>query len=85
LPQLKTDAYRPLTRRRRVLLALMAIVVACTVIPYMVRHYGMVKAFQAAHDSAPAVPVCTAGQSDGCVGGRVEVLKPPKPSASAAR
>jgi hypothetical protein len=56
------------TARKRVLLAVMAVVVACTVIPYMVRHWGMVKAL------APAAPLCAAGQSDGCVGGMVVVI-----------
>jgi hypothetical protein len=72
------DKYRPVTGRWRVLLAVMAVVVACTVIPYMVRHYGMVKAL------APLAPVCAPGQSEGCVGGRVQMINP-EPPASAAR
>jgi hypothetical protein len=68
------DKYRPVTARRRVLLAIMAVVVAWTVIPYMVRHYGMVKAL------APAAPMCAAGQSEGCVGGRAIVI--PQSSSS---
>jgi hypothetical protein len=60
------------------LLAVMAVVVACTVIPYMVRHYGMVKAL------APAAPVCVAGQSEGCVGGRVQVIVAPVAGAASA-
>jgi hypothetical protein len=52
-------------------LAVVAVIVACTVIPYMVRHYGMVKAL------APAAPVCATGQSEGCVGGRVQIIMAP--------
>jgi hypothetical protein len=80
------DKYRPVTGRKRVMLAVMAVIVACTVIPYMVRHYGMVRAFQAAQDAAQTVPVCRAGQTAGCVGGTVQIIitppKPPTPAAS---
>jgi ABC-type Fe3+-citrate transport system substrate-binding protein len=73
------DRYRPLTGRRRVLLAAMAVLVACTVIPYMVRHYGMVKAL------APLAPMCAPGQSEGCVGGRVQMITTtPAPAAPAS-
>jgi hypothetical protein len=58
-------------------LAVMAVIVACTVIPYMVRHYGMVKAL------APAAPVCAAGQSEGCVGGRVQIIMAPAATSAA--
>jgi hypothetical protein len=70
-------------------LAVVAVIVACTVIPYMVRHYGMVKAL------APAAPVCATGQSEGCVGGRVQIIMAPaatsatpsaaQPASTAAR
>jgi hypothetical protein len=73
------DKYRPVTKRRRVLMAVMATVVACTVIPYMVRHWGKVKAFQDAQDAAQVVPVCAAGQTEGCVGGRVQIITVPAP------
>jgi hypothetical protein len=60
------------------LLAIMAVVVAWTVIPYMVRHYGMVKAL------APAAPMCAAGQTEGCVGGTVQIISVPAANASSA-
>jgi hypothetical protein len=66
------------TKRRRVLLVIMAAVVAWTVIPYMVRHVGMVKAL------APAAPLCAAGQSEGCVGGTVQIISVPAAKASDA-
>jgi uncharacterized protein (DUF983 family) len=82
LPQMKVDKYRPASVRRRVLFAVGAVVVAWTVIPYMVRHWGIGRHLQAV---LPAVvPVCAAGQTDGCVGGRVGVIVMPAPAASGA-
>jgi hypothetical protein len=78
--QLSRDRYRPVTGRRRLLLALMAVAVAFTVIPYMVRKYGMVKAL------APLAPLCAASQTEGCVGGMVQIIAtPPAPAPAASR
>jgi hypothetical protein len=49
-------------------------VVAWTVIPYMVRHWGIGRHLQTV---APVVPLCAAGQVEGCVGGRVGVITLP--------
>jgi uncharacterized protein (DUF983 family) len=82
LPQMKVDKYRPASVRRRVLFAVGAVVVAWTVIPYMVRHWGIGRHLPAA--APTAVAVCAAGQSEGCVGGRVGVIVMPAEAASAS-
>jgi hypothetical protein len=82
LPQMKVDKYRPASVRRRLLFAVGAVVVAWTVIPYMVRHWGIGRHLPAL---APAVvPVCANGQTEGCVGGRVGVIVMPAAGPSNA-
>jgi hypothetical protein len=80
LPQMKVDKYRPASVRRRVLFAVGAVVVAWTVIPYMVRHWGIGRHLQGGVQAV--VPVCAAGQTEGCVGGRVGVIVMPAPAVS---
>lgn len=76
------DSYRPLTPRRRVLIALLAVATALTLILMMLERVG-----------APPLPRppprpdaarCAAGQTTDCVGGKAEVIvMPAQPPASA--
>jgi hypothetical protein len=80
---LEADPYRPVSRRRRLLIGLLAIATAITVVLTLLYPPGGIKRHR------PAVPVCSDGQGEGCVGGRVEMInvapEPPAEVASAPR
>jgi hypothetical protein len=73
------DRYRPLSGRRRILIVVLAIATAATVLLSLIYRPGGV-------ERPPPAPVpdaerCAPGRSDGCVGGKVDVIVPP-PAAS---
>jgi hypothetical protein len=73
----KAERYRPLNRRRRLLLALLAIAVAITGVLTLLDPLGGVQRKRRLPQP------CSAGQQEGCVGGKSEVLIV-GPAASAA-
>ncbi len=75
------DDYRPLPRRRRLLIALLAVCTALVVIWLMLRPQLRKMQADAERRAVPAVP-CAPGQQQGCVGGTMGVISGP---ASAAR
>jgi hypothetical protein len=83
-PDRRSD-YRPLTRRRRVLIALLAVATALAVMGLVLRpklaRLNALAASAARPASAPAP--CAPGQQQDCVGGTMRVIG--APPASAAR
>lgn len=80
------DEFPRLARRRRLLIVLLAVATAVAVVLLLLSPPGGVKRVR------PPVadqPLCTAGQTSGCVGGMATVIVPAPPSkaspASAAR
>jgi hypothetical protein len=78
-----SDSYRPVSSRQRWWIALLAIATAATVLLSLIYRPGGVR--RAAAPAVPDQPVCAAGQSTGCVGGKADVIFVPPPAASAAR
>ena len=78
------EKFRPTSRRRRVLIVLMALVMGVAVMWSMTRKWGLVRSVL----QHPAdVAACTDGQTSGCVGSKTQVLAlpPPAPAAAASR
>ncbi len=72
---LELPRYRPVNRRRRVLLALLAVATAVTVGWLMVAPLAQRKP---ALDAAQRTPrPCTEGQQTHCIGGKVDVIVAP--------
>jgi hypothetical protein len=76
------DRFRPLTLRRRILVALLAVATALTLILMMIERVGAPALPRAPSAGGPAR--CADGQSDGCVGGRSEVIFVPANGAGSA-
>lgn len=85
-PEPTVERYRPLSPRRRLLFALLAVATAVAVVLTLLDPPGGVPRPRAtpttAAASAPAP--CAEGQNSRCIGGMVEVIVPAT-SASAAR
>ncbi len=77
----KPEPFRPVDRRRRVLIALLAVATAAFVTWAMTRKWGLTR--ETARHPAD-VAVCAQGQTEGCVGGRAAVIALP-PAAPASR
>lgn len=75
------DRFRPLPRRRRALLALLAVATACVVLWLMLQPQLRKGQAEAARRAAPPSP-CQPGQTDGCLGGTTQVIVPAGPAAS---
>ncbi len=83
MTEFEPDEYRPVSRRRRVLIALLALATASLVIWAMTRREGMLPStVQMPNEGQP----CRAGQTEGCVGSITRVLAVPQalPAAGAA-
>ncbi len=79
LPRMfEVELYRPVSRRKRLLIALLAVATAAFVTYSMTRKSGTVR--NAALHPAD-VAVCAKGQTEGCVGGRAAVIALPSASA----
>lgn len=78
------DSYRPLPRRRRVLIAGLAVATALTLILMMLERVGAPPL--ARPPPEPDTTRCAPGQSTGCVGGRADVILVPaqRPASVAA-
>lgn len=73
------DDFRPLPLRRRLLIALLAVATAVTLFLMMLERIG---APEIPRPPAPAgPPVCAAGQLNGCLGGKAEVIVVPAVAA----
>lgn len=82
------ERYRPLSRRRRLLLGALGVATAVTLILIMLDRTGAPELPRRTAPAAAASGVgnCAPGQLDGCVGGRVAVIVvPPAAPASAPR
>lgn len=77
----KTERYRPINRRRRLLIALLAIAIAITGVLTLLDPLGGIQRKRRLPQP------CGAGQQEGCVGGKSEVLilQPPASAASPVR
>jgi hypothetical protein len=73
-------AYRALSGRQRVLIALLAVAAAFTVVTTLLDPPGGVKR---QHLERADAPRCAASQADDCVGGKVDVIVPPAPVGEA--
>jgi hypothetical protein len=81
--RMKDELYRPLSRRRRLLIALLAVATAVTIVWTLLRPPAGSRAGAAAA-RMPDVPLCGPGQTTDCVGGREEVfMVGPSPTAVA--
>ena len=75
------DVYRPISRRRRLLILALAITTAVFVVLSMLG--PQLRAMKASHERKAAGPQpCSAQQTEACVGGTMGVIS--MPSASAA-
>lgn len=81
MPSYEPEPFRPINRRRRFLIALLAIATAAFVVWAMTRKSGLVR--NAALHPAD-VAACTKGQTAGCVGSMTSVIAAPASAASAA-
>ena len=81
MPSYEPEPYRPINRRRRFLIALLAIATAAFVVWAMTRKSGLVR--NAALHPAD-VAACTKGQTAGCVGSMTSVIAAAAPSAVSA-
>jgi len=71
------DTYRPISRGRRLLIVVLAVVTAVTVVATLLDPPGGVQRPRTAAASATMTPAdCGPGQQSGCVGGKAEVLAP---------
>jgi hypothetical protein len=79
------DSYRPVSRKRRLLIALLAVSTAVTIVLTLVSPPAGSKGPNAAAQT-PDAPACGPGQTTDCVGGRADVflVSPAPPSASPA-
>ncbi len=79
LSDLLVGRYRPLTGRRRLLIALLAVVTAVTVVLVLLDPPGGV---QRARKKVPDKVICVNGQPAGCVEDRIGVIVVPPASAA---
>lgn len=80
--EFEPDAYRPVNRRRRFLLALLALATASLVIWAMTRREGMLPSTVPMPNEGQR---CVQGQTEGCLGSITRVIAvPPALPASAA-
>jgi hypothetical protein len=78
-----TDQFRPTTRRRRLLIMLLAVATAVSVLLVLLQRRAELGG-QLHRASAPKA--CAQGRSEGCVGGKVQVIAaPPASGAMGAR
>lgn len=75
----KSERYRPIPLRRRLLIVLLAVATAAFVTWAMTRKSGVVR--EAAKHPVD-VPACAASQAAGCVGSMTSVIVPAAPAAS---
>lgn len=79
--QMKTDSYRPLSRRQTWLIAVAAVATAATILLTMLSKPGGAQGAR----KLPAGPqTCAEGQLSGCVGGKVDVIVPAAPAPASA-
>lgn len=86
-PEPLVERFRPLSHRRRLLIALLAVATAVAVVLTLLDPPGAAprpRATQAAASAASAPARCAAGQTSGCIGGKVDVIVP-APAAPNAR
>jgi hypothetical protein len=76
-----TDRYRPLSVKKQVLIAVLALLTATTVLVSMLFRLGSPPPPPRA--VAPDAARCTAGQTTGCVGGTAAVIALPASAAPA--
>jgi len=88
MPSYEPEPFRPVNRRRRFLIALLAIATAAFVVWAMTRKSGMVEGEVRKAALHPAdVAACTQGQTVGCVGSMTSVIAAPAaaPASAASR
>lgn len=81
-PEPQVDDYRPTSGRRRLLIALLAVATATTLMWMMLERVGAPPVQRVLPEDRPR---CAEGQTEGCVGGRAEVLVVPVPASSSPR
>lgn len=82
-PDADSEQYRPLSGRRRLLIAALAVVTAVWVLWLMLQPQLRKMRADAARRAAD-MPACTGSQTQGCVGGTMGVITTPAAPASAA-
>lgn len=80
-PEPQVDPYRPTSRRRRVLIGLLAVATAATLVWTMLERVGAPPVQRVLPEDRPR---CAEGQTEGCVGGRAQVLVLPAPAPPAS-
>jgi hypothetical protein len=77
----KSVRYRPVSKRRRLLIVVLALATAATLLLYILGRRG---AILSGKRPVPAdVSACKGGNTTGCVGGMATVIVAPAPAASA--
>lgn len=79
------DEYRPIDRRRRLGIVVLAVATALVVMWLLLERPGAVFPPRPLPASAAGPATCADGQGSGCIGGRTEMLMIPAPTASAPR
>lgn len=79
------DDYQPLSKSKRRKVALLGLATSIGLILMLIYRPGFVAPPRVAPLSPPGPAVCGAGQSEGCVGGTVQVINAPAVAGSAAR
>lgn len=77
-----TSDYRPLSRRRKLLIVALAVATAFTVVSLLLDPPGGVHQQQIQRADRPA---CAGGQTENCVGGKAEVIMLPRAGSAATR
>jgi hypothetical protein len=78
----KSVRYRPVSKRRRLLIVLLALATAATLLLYILGRRG---AILSGKRPVPAdVSACRGGNTSACVGGTVTVIMAPAPAGSAS-
>ena len=78
----KDGSYRPLSLRRRLLVAVLAVATAVTLIMMMLERTGAPEIPRPPAVAGPAA--CAAGQLSGCVGGKADVIFVPAAAAASS-
>jgi len=82
------DDYRPINKRRRLLIAVLAVLTACTLLLYMLGRRGDILQGRVPAAQLPQLPIdvaaCKPGQSSGCVGGMASIISLPTSAATAS-
>lgn len=82
--EFEPDPYRPVSRRRRLLIVVLTLATAAFITYSMTRKWGLVTNAAPKVPPAPAVANCAPGQTTNCVGSMTAVIAVPAAAPSTA-